>query len=128
MATLKQKIILAKRCGWSYQEKRDAAKAQHKPVGVYRPDGRIAAIQYYDGECFSIRWARAFSEGIIPDYFKDLNAMHEVEKTLTATERITYVTKLVSIVNANWMDVLSATAEQRAKAFFYMIGKQKTKK
>lgn len=54
--------------------------------------------------------------------------MHEVEKTLTATERIAYGTKLVSIVNANWMAVLSATAEQRAKAFFYMIGKQKTKK
>lgn len=127
MPSLKQKIIIAQRCGWSYQEKRDVAKVPHKPVGVYGPDGLIAAIQYHDGEMVSVSWARAFSDGIIPNYFKDLNAMHEVEKTLTATERIKYGTKLVSLVNANWMAVLSATADQRAKAFLYIIGEQKTK-
>lgn len=50
MPTLEQKIILAKRCGWFYQEKRGAAAVPYKPVGVYRPDGCIATIQYHDGE------------------------------------------------------------------------------
>ena len=65
-----------------------------------------------------------------PDYLRDLNAMHEAEKTLTEAQRDEYTTRLKGIVSGfsqselqyAWM-LTFATAAQRAEAFLRTIGK-----
>ena len=57
----------------------------------------------------------------IPDYWNDLNAMHQVEKTLTIPEWYDYATYL----NPMWTKekLIHATAFQRAEAYLKTIGK-----
>jgi hypothetical protein len=66
----------------------------------------------------------------MPDYLKDLNAIHEAEKVLTQQQRIEYVCELGYIWTGrndrailNWWFVHDATAAQRAEAFLRTIGK-----
>lgn len=75
----------------------------------------------------------------IPDYFNDLNAMHEAEKTLTPNQQIRFihnlgleVLKLCPLAGDYWMaheldcwTMSRATAPQRAEAFLRTIGKWK---
>jgi hypothetical protein len=57
-----------------------------------------------------------------PDYCRDLNAMHEVEKTLDSPELFCkYHFTLYDITKANIP--FCATARQRAEAFLRTIGK-----
>ena len=58
----------------------------------------------------------ALHERRIPDYFSDLNAMHEAEKVLTKEQRRKYVRTLFQTTNTDW-DSHCATAAQRAEAF-----------
>lgn len=53
-----------------------------------------------------------------PAYDKDLNAMHETEKTLSYSQRIQYMNKLLETPGC-----VFATAAQRAEAFLKTIGK-----
>lgn len=54
----------------------------------------------------------------IPDYFNDLNAMHEAEKVLTGYQQtVTYSDNLMKIVGYHTFDSAHATAAQRAEAF-----------
>lgn len=68
----------------------------------------------------------------IPDYPNDLNAMHDVEKTLTIKHYAAYEMALCKEVDESgkdsdiWHHVLCSTAEQRAKAFLKTIDKWKT--
>jgi hypothetical protein len=63
---------------------------------------------------------------VIPDYLKDLNAMHEEEKTLNFIKAAEYARILTSIA---WQSEqpdfapMTATAAQRAEAFLRTIGK-----
>lgn len=66
----------------------------------------------------------------LPDYPADLNAMHEAEKVLTASQTYDYISCLVDDTRAGWTDafeevfiVAHATAAQRAEAFLRTIGK-----
>lgn len=52
----------------------------------------------------------------IPDYFNDLNAMHEAEKVLTNNQRGDYSIKLQTITGGEWFLCYHATAAQRAEA------------
>jgi hypothetical protein len=56
----------------------------------------------------------------MPDYLKDLNAMHEAEKVLNNVQRERYRTELVYMHAGK--DVF-VTAAQRAEAFLKTIGK-----
>ncbi len=65
--------------------------------------------------------------GLVPDYFNDLNAMHEAEKVLTISQQGVYTRHLMDICGTsgawhngatttlNWF--WHATAAQRAEAF-----------
>jgi hypothetical protein len=67
----------------------------------------------------------------VPDYLKDLNAMHKVEKVLTVAQRITYANQIGVVLSGgsvgraipNWWFIHEATASQRAEAFLRTIGK-----
>lgn len=53
-----------------------------------------------------------------PDYPNDLNAMHEVEKTLSGCVRVKYLNSLTALSNPAF-----ATARQRCEAYLRTIGK-----
>ena len=66
-----------------------------------------------------------------PDYLNDLNAMHEVEKTLSLMQRGDYYSNLWCVCGGKaqrtasvdrWL-VPTATAAQRAEAYLKTIGK-----
>jgi hypothetical protein len=101
-----QRIAIAKACGWKFH-----------------PDG----IGYYQG-LYSF-W---MSSKPSPNYLNDLNAMHEAEKVLTATQ-LTVYRNTVAIMNGgiciddggsfvNLAFAVSATAAQRAEAFLRTLG------
>jgi hypothetical protein len=66
----------------------------------------------------------------IPNYYNDLNAMHEVEKTLTGREQFVYMIDLKTVVYANSLNnnmsvefqLHHATAAQRAEAYLKVKG------
>jgi hypothetical protein len=51
-----------------------------------------------------------------PDYFNDLNAVHEVEKVLTEDQYDEYRHHLVKPAGYLWRGIFSATSAQRAEA------------
>jgi len=62
----------------------------------------------------------------LPDYFNDLNAMHEAEKVLTVDQLIEQAEWLGASSNEmpikSWVVLLRATAAQRAEAFGLTLG------
>ena len=92
-----QRIAIAEACGW----------------------GNIAFnrgwIKSGDGE----------TQCVIPDYLKDLNAMHEAEKVFEGYGmRQSYRRNLLIACDTTELnEVISATAAQRAEAFLLTIGK-----
>ena len=56
----------------------------------------------------------------IPDYFNDLNAVHELEEELDDSQKMLYVAKLSQILSPSKFPqsfrILHATAEQRCEA------------
>ena len=61
----------------------------------------------------------------IPNYLKDLNAMHDVEKTMNNNDWWKFVEHLTNICGGGTALGISATASQRAEAFLRTIGKWK---
>jgi hypothetical protein len=56
----------------------------------------------------------------VPDYFNDLNAVHELEKLLTPIQRFVYykaVTQIIGSKDQEYYLNLHATAAQRCEAF-----------
>lgn len=93
----KQRVAIAKACGWS----------------CFEPDTIQYTARRSDG-----KW------GEIPDYTNDLNAMHEAEETLDEQERKEYYKELYEFAprrvftthQDNWV-MIHLTASQRAEAF-----------
>jgi hypothetical protein len=113
-------ISIAEGCGWT----RDVAGQWLDPDRFYRPSGSLTYAQH----------SVEFNSGGLPDFLNDLNAMHEVEKTLSVMGLARYNFELHRIVvnqegltceAAGW--VTNATARQRAEAFLRTIGKWKDK-
>lgn len=109
MTPEEQRIAIAEACGWKYDH-----------------DGFWS---YFDAEKQKLL---SFASGCCPNYPKDLNAMHEAEKTLNADEWRIYlgfiggqrtIPRLMSMDEfyACWM----ATAAQRAEAFLRTLNKWK---
>ncbi|NBW12674.1 MAG: hypothetical protein EBR82_32085 [Caulobacteraceae bacterium] len=99
----KQRIAIAEACGW-------VAKTEQ----VEHTDG----YQWTETRKFWV--SQHGKRGELPDYFHDLNAMHEAEKVLRPMQRGQYRTELVYVLAG--ADIF-ATAEQRAEAFLRAIGK-----
>lgn len=114
----KQRIAIARACGWTCNEY-DNGLWWHQDC-VFCQDGR-----YTD-------------EDHIPDYLNDLNAIHEAEKTLAdmasddgGADQLGYAETLADVLGAKWAAnnaydiwlLTHATAAQRAEAFLKTIGK-----
>ena len=61
------------------------------------------------------------SQSVIPDYFGDLNAIHEAENVLNDTQHSNYRGELLKVC-LSLADALCATAAQRAEAFGLALG------
>lgn len=57
---------------------------------------------------------------MVPNFPGDLNAMHEAEKSLTQSQRVSYMNNLAKVCGSE-RDKAFATAAQRAKAFTVTI-------
>jgi hypothetical protein len=96
----KQRIAIAKACGWEQ----------------FSPDK--------DPDCwYQPGWRLVVKTKDLPDYLNDLNAMHEAVKSVTIRSQQHYIAALRNIcaVAGNWPE--EATAAQRAEAFLKTIGK-----
>ena len=60
----------------------------------------------------------------VPDYYTDLNAMHEAERTLANDTKTDYI-RLLNKGDFSCRRLAFATAAQRAEAFLRTIGKWK---
>lgn len=76
--------------------------------------------------------------GNVPDYLKDLNAMHEAEKMLEPNNQVFFIAYLFEVLgitgndfakearpNDFYFSCAHATAAQRAEAFLKTLGKWK---
>lgn len=87
-------------------------------------------IVYKDGTLDGFSWVSPRGIGMpLPDYTKDLNACHEMEKTLASDkEAADFDRELSTVVLNEWDDGLinsmewHATAAQRAEAFLKSKG------
>jgi hypothetical protein len=108
MSPEKQRIAIAKACGWTEIDGLSAKGLMGKPPN------RLCSFEY------------------LPDYLNDLNACHEMEKVLTS-EQLTVYRNTLGIMNGgiciddggsfvNLGFAVSATAAQRAEAFLLALG------
>lgn len=102
-----QRIAIAHKCGWNRAHKR----IKGYPTWEHA-DGRRCTLTQ------------------LPNYFNDLNAMHEAEKTLTDEQWYEYREHLRTVVLgkiryvSQWCKTdIHATASQRAEAFLRTIDK-----
>jgi len=112
-----KRIKLAEAGGWL----RMGADLEY---AITRPEGR-----WEKGEL------TVFHFGQLPDYFNDLNAMHELEKVLTEEQREQYAIILIHRISGGGLatvdgytnyddscDVITASAAQRAEAIGLTLG------
>ena len=122
-----QRIAIAEACGWTAKEDKD---------GFWRavdPSGNMTYTLW-------VSEMNVWSAGM-PDVLNDLNAMHEAEETLDASQCAEYARQLmkhhptycVTVLDNRFApteeiayqtyQLLHATAAQRAEAFLRTIGK-----
>ena len=99
MSPEQQRIAIAEACGWRIK-RRDITG-----FNVWEPDAKLPAQL-----CNNL-------ENKIPDYLKDLNAMHDAENVLTNEQWWLFVEFLTEIRGGGVALCISATAAQRAEAF-----------
>jgi hypothetical protein len=102
-----QRIAIAEACGWKFIPEYYHGEDQPPEFTTVTPDGKHLC-------------------GYYPDYLNDLNAMHEAEKQLLATQFKRYHDVLVAQVigwsaHENEHIAIHATAAQRAEAFLRTI-------
>ena len=122
MTTEQQRIAIAEACGWGWIWRSYPANFFELKV----PKGN--GTQYSDDN-----ESAPFPVHLIPDYLNDLNAMHEAEKMLWRMDwrlRDDFIDHLARIINPihgyrmqDGIDLLDATAAQRAEAFLKTINK-----
>jgi hypothetical protein len=88
-------IAIAEACGWQF--------VTYKETFAKPPNG--GPCQYKEG---------------IPNYYNDLNAMHEAEKVLTNEQWVAYGKELSRL---KVFPMVHATARQRAEAFLRTLWK-----
>jgi hypothetical protein len=121
MSPEQQRIAIAEACGWTNIQQLDE---------VY-PGGYVAEAIWWQGE--PPEGSPLAGEQLIPDYVDDLNAMHEAEQFAWGMDwklRAIFVDHLARALNPvhgyrmqSGVDLLDATAAQRAEAFLRTIGK-----
>ena len=99
-----QRIAIAKACGWDYHNRHPIHGKQSVKSWYYR-DSDITVSD----------------KSSLPDYLNDLNAMHEVEKSL---DDVFYGWgKYLTCLGGTLYECAHATSSERAEAFLRTIGK-----
>jgi hypothetical protein len=104
----------------------DINQAIAESVGWVIPDNCINCVMRPDGK--KIFFNPLSEENPLPKYTEDLNAMHEVEKTLdvdvniNGSPRYVYAGHIYNIVGRDCQP-FRATARQRAEAYLRTVGK-----
>jgi len=98
-----KRIKIAEACGWMMEKSKKRAKVGY----LISPDFKSRVTVWKDGQLGGIG---------LPDYFNDLNAMHEAEKALGAGDRRKYTNSILGIGKLQFHSI-HATAAQRAEAF-----------
>jgi hypothetical protein len=124
MTEQEQRIAIAEACGWKFVRD-EGGPYHHSGFHMCRPGSDTPCGFKPD----SVTWKSTCCVFHIPDYLNDLNAMHEVEKTLDESQRTKFYWELAKIVlgdnvplNCTFL-LVHATAAQRAKAFLRTLGK-----
>lgn len=116
MTDEEKRIEIAKACGWT--DVCHHGRTANNTPGIFGV--RPGKSQWDDGK------------HEVPDYLKDLNAMHEAEKRLTEDQRRTYAGWLEYGRHCSFQDYqtnssifksVTKTAAQRADAFLQSLGK-----
>jgi len=106
-----QRIAIAEACGWKMHDhpdclaKKEGWVSRNWETWVMNPSGLL--VYKHD----------------IPDYLKDLNAMHKAENTLSVRDKQGYISILRNICTVAGCWPETATVAQRAEAFLRTIGK-----
>ena len=109
MSPLKQNVTIAKACGWEFIADYSHGKDQPPEYTTVTPEGKHLC-------------------GYYPDYFNDLNEIHEAVKSLPQNLKPRYFAYLCAIVSGaislhGYAEATEATAAQRCEAFLKTIGK-----
>ena len=109
----KQRILIAEACGWKFQK----IRGEFRFIAT-SPNGEVTHQNY--GEIH-----------FLPNYPQDLNACHEMEKTLSSEKYGDYTNHLAKVCHPfsnerphSAIQVsICATAPQRCEAFLKTVGK-----
>lgn len=117
-----QRIAIAKACGWTRMSQGHLPQSgrQHPLLGDYDLCGTPPEDRDKEEDDQSFKQ--------VPDYFNDLNAMHEVEAGRYWGETDVYQHHLENITFAVGIRVWHATAAHRAEAFLKSINKWEAEK
>lgn len=133
------RVAIAEKCGWKWYRRPASAPWADKPHrSLYHPQissEYVATLTKADMTERQCNYVFIWSEGMIPDYPRDLNACHEFEKTLfndpgkwpDFAEQLTVVcfgvkTGLNDLGHIKAAYVAHATARQRCEAFLRTFG------
>jgi hypothetical protein len=139
MTPERQRIAIAESCGWQIIFATDDKLMSKNPLWqVFTPSG--SKIQFWDepirgyGGVVDVITRKfldatdAMNRCNVPDYLNDLNAMHEVEKTLSEKQLKSYAFILAMVLDTTpTVDLydqflnIHATATQRAEAYLKTI-------
>jgi hypothetical protein len=107
---------IAEYCGWAEIE------PEIERIGIEDvPNGQLRGITPKGNSC------------VLPDYYNDLNACHEMEKKLSSIQCDKYDAELHTLMNKYWHPIenpsihwtFGVTAQTKCEAFLRTIGKWK---
>ena len=104
MSPEQQTIAIAEACGWELKSN------GLSPMWSWQNESLTHRIKW-------VAHKEMASQGVLPDYINDLNAMHEAENVLTNEQWWLFVEFLTEIRGGGVSLCISATAAQRAEAF-----------
>jgi hypothetical protein len=115
-----QRIEIAKACGWELKSN------GLSPMWSWQNESLTHRIKW-------VAHKEMASQGVLPDYLNDLNAMHEAIGTLLFSQRRAYRINLKEIMSKKinpavicYSECIDAPAAQRAEAFLKTIDKWTT--
>jgi hypothetical protein len=123
-------VAIAEACGWQWY--RIPQAPIHGPrkyrclflPTVHEIDQSPQWMEKADMSESVCNWQYMQKEGLVHNYYEDLNAIHEAEKTLSTGGRAQYIYHLQTLCGGQQFgDNYFATAPQRCEAFLKTVGK-----
>jgi hypothetical protein len=114
-----KRVLIAKALGFKFEV--DTRKRVNAFTAIWTPDGKRGSRKAGNDE---MALTLAMKE-CVPDFFLNLDSMHEAEKAIPANKRGQYVREVVALIKKSkdqeWHE-LHATAAQRAESFGITLG------